>query len=99
MERYAFARRALSAMPNTTDDVVFLAAVLVAFFSGAVLLDWIQRFRDVGAQKQWHDAQMKMLQTGFGSFEQLPQHLNALNASLAELRGQINGANAGLEDP
>ncbi|KAI4961692.1 hypothetical protein J4E86_000721 [Alternaria arbusti] len=92
MERYTFARRALSAMPTTPDDVVFLAAVFVAFFSGALLLDWIRRVRDAGLQKQWHDAQMRTLQEGFAAFEQLPQQLNALNASIGELREKADGA-------
>ncbi|KAI4709468.1 hypothetical protein J4E89_005484 [Alternaria sp. Ai002NY15] len=92
MERYAFARRALSAMPTTPDDVVFLAAVFVAFGSGALLLHWIRRVRDIGLQKQWHDAQMRTLQEGFAAFEQLPQQLNAINASIGELREKADGA-------
>ncbi|KAI4939649.1 uncharacterized protein J4E92_000935 [Alternaria infectoria] len=92
MERYTFARRVLSAMPTTPDDVVFLAAVFVAFGSGALLLHWIRRVRDIGLQKQWHDAQMRTLQEGFAAFEQLPQQLNALNASIGELREKADGA-------
>ncbi|KAI4650711.1 hypothetical protein J4E93_003068 [Alternaria ventricosa] len=92
MERYTFARRALSAMPPTPDDVVFLAAVFIAFGSGALLLDWIRRVRDVGLQKQWHDAQSRTLQEGFATFEQLPQQLNAINASIGELREKADGA-------
>ncbi|KAI4618975.1 hypothetical protein J4E83_005926 [Alternaria metachromatica] len=92
MERYTFARRALSAMPTTPDDVVFLAAVFVAFGSGALLLHWIRRVRDIGLQKQWHDAQIKILQEGFATFEQLPQQLNAINASIGELREKADGA-------
>ncbi|KAI4623905.1 hypothetical protein J4E80_003717 [Alternaria sp. BMP 0032] len=92
MERYTFARRALSAMPTTPDDVVFLAAVFVAFGSGALLLHWIRRVRDIGLQKQWHDAQMRTLQEGFATFEQLPQQLNAINASIGELREKADGA-------
>jgi len=92
MQRYTFARRALSAMPTTSDDVVFLAAVFIAFGSGALLLDWIRRVRYVGLQKQWHDAQMRTLQEGFVTFEQLPQQLNAINASIGELREKADGA-------
>jgi len=92
MERYTFARRALSAMPTTPDDVVFLAAVFIAFGSGALLLDWIRRVRDVGLQKQWHDAQMRTLQEGFATLEQLPQQLIAINASIGELREKADGA-------
>ncbi|KAI4703922.1 hypothetical protein J4E81_000986 [Alternaria sp. BMP 2799] len=92
MERYPFARRALSAMPTTPDDVVFLAAVFIAFGSGALLLDWIRRVREVGLQKQWHDAQMRTLQEGFATFEQLTQQLNAINASIGELREKADGA-------
>ena len=92
MERYTFARRALSAMPSTPDDVVFLAAVFVAFGSGALLLHWIRRVRDIGLQKQWHDAQMKTFQEGFATFEQLPQQLNAINACIGELREKADGA-------
>ncbi|KAI4952085.1 hypothetical protein J4E91_003547 [Alternaria rosae] len=92
MERYTFARRVLSAIPTTSDDVVFLAAVFVAFFSGALLLDWVRRVRDVGLQEQWHDAQMMTLQEGFRSLEQLPQKLNAINTSISELREKADGA-------
>ncbi|KAI4672425.1 uncharacterized protein J4E78_000926 [Alternaria triticimaculans] len=79
-------------MPSTPDDVVFLAAVFVAFGSGALLLHWIRRVRDIGLQKQWHDAQMKTFQEGFATFEQLPQQLNAINACIGELREKADGA-------
>lgn len=92
MERYTFARRVLSAIPTTSDDVIFLAAVFVAFFSGALLLDWVRRVRDVGLQKQWHDAQMMTLHEGFRSLEQLPQKLNAINTSIGELLEKADGA-------
>jgi predicted nucleic acid-binding Zn-ribbon protein len=89
MEKDTFTRHALSAMPSTPDEVIFLASVLVAFFSGALLVDWICRFRDLEAQKQWHDTQMKTFQKGFGPLEKLPRHLIAIQTSLDELQGKL----------
>jgi chromosome segregation ATPase len=76
-------------MPSTPDEVIFLAAVLVAFFSGALLVNWIRRFRDLEAQKQWHDTQMKTFQKGFGPFIEIPRYLIAMQTSLDELQGKL----------
>jgi predicted nucleic acid-binding Zn-ribbon protein len=92
MEGHTFARRALGAVPDTPDDVIFLVAVLVAFFSGALLIDWIRRVRDVAKQKQWHDTQMKALEKGFNSFEHLPGPFAAIQDSLNGLHGKADDA-------
>ncbi|CAG5162319.1 uncharacterized protein ALTATR162_LOCUS6198 [Alternaria atra] len=98
MEGYALPRRALGAMPNTSEDIVFLAAAIVAFFSGALIVDWLRWIRDVSKQKQWHDMQMKALQEGFGSSHHFPRSFAAIQASLNVLHGKADDASDRVDD-
>ncbi|KAG9194792.1 hypothetical protein G6011_04827 [Alternaria panax] len=85
-------------MPDTPDDAIFIAAIIVAFFSGALLIDWIRSVRDVGKQKQWYDAQMKALERGFSASKHLPTLVTAIQSSVNALHGKADDSNGRFED-
>ena len=84
MDIYNLIRRALSALPDIPDDIIFLASILLAFASSALFIDWLQREGVVKQQKRHYGELINTLQNTFTKFEHLPLVVASIQTSLAD---------------
>ncbi|KAE8871384.1 hypothetical protein PTNB73_02843 [Pyrenophora teres f. teres] len=84
MDIYASTRRDWRALPDISDDIIFIISVFLAFASGALFIYWLRRESLAKQQKQHHGALMNMLQNTVGKFEHLSAEAVSVQASRAD---------------